>query len=55
MKKAQLKVEETHKEATLEALQHEKEAEAALDEANVFEAAADAEYQIMDFIVLFLQ
>lgn len=42
VKKAQLKVEETHLEATLEALQHEKEAEAALAGANVFEAAVDA-------------
>ncbi|KAL6487708.1 hypothetical protein MHYP_G00043340 [Metynnis hypsauchen] len=41
VKQAQLKVEETRLEATLEALKEEKEAEAALAEATVFEAAAD--------------
>lgn len=41
VKKAQLKVEETRLEATLEALEQEKEAEAALAEANVFEAGVD--------------
>nr|XP_055053759.1 uncharacterized protein LOC129438884 [Misgurnus anguillicaudatus] len=38
---AQLKVEETRLEATLNALQHEREAEAAAAEASVFEAAAE--------------
>lgn len=38
---AQLKVEETRLEATLNALHHESEAEAAAAEALVFEAAAN--------------
>ncbi|XP_048035615.1 uncharacterized protein LOC125261089 [Megalobrama amblycephala] len=41
VKKAQLQVEETSLEATLEALQQEKEAEAALAEATAFEAIVD--------------
>lgn len=42
VKKAQLKVEETRLEATLEAIQQEKEAEAAFAEATVLEAAMDS-------------
>ncbi|KAI4897604.1 hypothetical protein NFI96_009502 [Prochilodus magdalenae] len=41
VKKAQLKVEETRLDATLEAIQQEKEADAASAEANVFESAVD--------------
>ncbi|KAI3370837.1 hypothetical protein L3Q82_007363 [Scortum barcoo] len=41
VKKAQLKVEETWLEATLKALKQEKEAEAAMAEANVFKAVMD--------------
>ncbi|XP_072564870.1 uncharacterized protein, partial [Paramormyrops kingsleyae] len=41
VKQAQLKVEETRLEATLEALRHEREAEVAIAEAFVFETAAD--------------
>lgn len=40
VKQAQLKVEETRLEATLDALHQERDAEAALAEANVYEAAA---------------
>ncbi|KAI3372518.1 hypothetical protein L3Q82_022999 [Scortum barcoo] len=40
VKQAQLKVEETRLEATLEALHQERDAEAALAEATVYEAAA---------------
>ncbi|KAI4896990.1 hypothetical protein NFI96_001373, partial [Prochilodus magdalenae] len=42
VKKAQLKVEETRLDATLEAIQQEKEADAAFAEANVFELAVDS-------------
>lgn len=42
VKQAQLKVEETCLEATLNALQQEREAEAAAAEASVFEAAAES-------------
>ena len=42
VKKAQLKVEETRLDATLEAIQQEKEAEAALAEATVLEAVVDS-------------
>ncbi|XP_037609979.1 uncharacterized protein LOC119478948 [Sebastes umbrosus] len=42
VKRAQLKVEETRLDATLEAIQQEKEAEAALAEATIFEAAVDS-------------
>lgn len=40
---AELKVEETWLDATLEAMKQEKEAQAALAEATVFEAAMDSE------------
>lgn len=39
-KQAELKVEETRQEATLEVLYKQSDAEAALTEANVYEAAA---------------
>ncbi|XP_063762763.1 uncharacterized protein LOC134880024 [Eleginops maclovinus] len=41
VKKAQLKVEETRLDATLEAIQQEKDADAAFAEANVWESAVD--------------
>lgn len=41
VKQAQLKVEETRLEATLDALHQQRDAEAALAEANVYEAAAN--------------
>nr|XP_055056164.1 uncharacterized protein LOC129440699 [Misgurnus anguillicaudatus] len=45
VKKAQLQVEETRLEATLEALQQEKEAEAALAEATAYEAIDGADIE----------
>lgn len=41
VKQAQLKVEETRLDATLDALHHQRDAEAALAEATVYEAAAN--------------